>query len=204
VPIKITFKNDPHSNKNKTLPQKPDPIPSATSPTSPSPFIDRMSVTLSVPKDEEAKGIHSHIWTQLENSDVFWQGKFKKNGYMLARRIKIRGIADTKKWPLLQYSWDKHAKVASSFRIEFNPDDLGLDGLNYLNAGLCLIMPDGWGYFVKHGRVTMIEISVDFPGLGMEQFRVLPQQGLYTKAWGKGGILETLVLGKPKGNQTRI
>lgn len=65
-------------------------------------------------------------------------------------------------------------------------------------------MPDGWGYFVVYGRVTMIEISVDLPNVSVDQVHLTPQQGPSSMAWKTNGQLETLVLGKRGSNQTKI
>lgn len=65
-------------------------------------------------------------------------------------------------------------------------------------------MPDGWLYFVKHGRITMIEVTVDVPNVTVEDFHVLPPQGPSAMTWKVNGKLETLVLGKSKGNQTKV
>lgn len=50
----------------------------------------------------------------------------------------------------------------------------------------------------------MLEVSVDFPGVEMDQFHLLPQQIATSRAWNNKGHLETLVLGKRRSSQTRI
>jgi hypothetical protein len=88
--------------------------------------------------------------------------------------------------------------------LELNPSKLGEMGLAALHSVLASIMPDGWVYVIAYGRITRIDIAVDFPGLQMQQFLFMPHQGLTTKTWSQNGQLETLQLGKPAGNQTVI
>ena len=64
------------------------------------------------------------------------------------------------------------------------------------------LMPDGWEYVIKHGRVTRIDIAVDIPNTRPENYAILPQQGLTTQKLAVNGKLQTFVLGTKKGNQT--
>lgn len=111
-------------------------------------------------------------------------------------------MVDSTKWPLLQYAYADG--MATKLRIEFVPVDLGPDGLLDLHSVLTTIVPDGWAYFIKHGRITRIDVSVDFPDRTMSEFLCLPAGGLTTTRYSRDGQLETYYLGKPRGNQTLI
>lgn len=204
--IKIPKKAAP-SNETQTLPEKPlgkaaKPPPVAVpEPASIVPFIDRISVVLNVPNGDEAYAIHSGIWTQFNDTAVFKPGK-KWGLFQVGKRVVIESLVNSKKWPLLQYRYAD--KKALQFRTEFSPVDLGPDGLAEFHAQLISIMPDGWAYFVAYGRVTMIEIAVDLPNVSVDQFHLMPQQGPSARAWKANGQLETLVLGKSGGNQTKV
>jgi len=65
-------------------------------------------------------------------------------------------------------------------------------------------MPGGWGYFVKHGRITRIDIAVDLPAARMDEFHALPKQGATIKVWKSNGTLQTFQHGTAKGNHTQI
>lgn len=211
MPIKITVKKPPPSNETQTLVEKgsgkaANPPPAVSpEPASLIPFIDRISVVLDVADGDDASAIHSGIWTQLNDTAVFKTGK-KWGPYQVGRRVVIDSLVNAKKWPLLQYGWADHKGVhkAAKFRTEFSPVDLGPDGLTEFHAQLISIMPDGWAYFVAHGRVTMIEVTVDLPNVPVDQFHLMPQQGPSAMAWKASGQLETLVLGKSGSNQTRV
>jgi len=66
------------------------------------------------------------------------------------------------------------------------------------------MMPDGWGYVIAHGHVTMLEVSLNLPEVTVNDFHLLPTQSQTVRSWSNVGKLETLVLGKPNGNQTRV
>ena len=73
-----------------------------------------------------------------------------------------------------------------------------------LHAVLVMLMHNGWDYVLDHGKITRIDIAVDLPGVRMDEFMFLPQQGLTMAQWAVDGHLETLCFGKPGGNQTVI
>jgi len=165
------------------------------------PFIDRISVTLKVPEGEEAYLIHSNIWTQLDDTAVFVQAK-KTAKYRRAWRIKLPSIVNAAHWPHFQYAYE--GKTATGLRIEFVPADLGYEGLLELHSILTSIMPNGWAYFIEHGRVTRIDVTVDLPAARMDEFHFLPTQGATTKVWKSNGELQTFQHGSSKGNHTQI
>jgi hypothetical protein len=88
--------------------------------------------------------------------------------------------------------------------LEFNPAKLGFDGVSSLDMILTEIFPDGWLYFVKYGRVSRIDVAVDLPGMRMDDFLLLPQQGIVYQRFLSNGHLKTVYLGTPGSNQTRI
>jgi hypothetical protein len=71
-----------------------------------------------------------------------------------------------------------------------------------LHEVLSPIFPGGWGYIVKHGRVSSLDIAVDLPGVRMHHFHLLPNQVLTTKTY-ETGKLKTITIGKPQGNQLK-
>lgn len=143
------------------------------------------------------------IMTQADDAELFKSSK-PQPSFNRAWRIAINCTPNPKKWPLLMASFNKLDQQALKFRVEFSPVDIGNKGLEELHAALLMVMDGGWKSFVEHGRVTMIEITVDLPSIGVDQFDVIPKQAVYRQAWGKDGHLETIVLGKAKGNQTKI
>jgi hypothetical protein len=143
------------------------------------------------------------IMTQTKDAELFKSSQYKAP-FNRAWRIAINCIPNSMKWPVLMASFDKAKQQALKFRVEFSPVDIGNNGMEELHAALMMLMHGGWNSFVEHGRVTMIEITVDLPGIGVDEFDVIPKQAVYRQAWGKDGHLETIVLGKAAGNQTKI
>ena len=128
--------------------------------------------------------------------------KAKWGNFKWAKRITIPSLVDHKKYPLLQAAIS--GKQVTALRIDFVPVDLGEKGLSELSSVLGALMPDGWGYFVKHGRLTRIDVAVDFPKVLIDDFHFLPLQAATTKQWRVNGKLETYTHGKPAGNHTAI
>lgn len=205
--VKITHKKTSPSNENQTLPETTPakgvkgPGTGDTGPGALTPFIDRISVVLTVPTIQEAYDIHSGIWAQFNDKELFKEGA-KSEEFPVGKRIALESLVKHKKWPLLQYKHADHK--AEKLRVEFSPVDLGVIGLDQLHAVLTSIVPNGWAYFASYGRVTMIEVTVDVPNVSIDQFHVVPQQVTTAKTWKTNGKLETLVLGKSKSNQTRV
>lgn len=210
--IIITYKKTPPSNETQTLPEN---TPAKTfkglgaglsEPGAFIPFIDRISIVARVLDDkEEANAIYGNCFVQFKDNEDF---KSTKGGvwgpYKTARRVVLPSIADAKKWPLLQFAFNKEAQLALEFRTEFSPVDLGPQGINEFHAQLMSLLPNGWGYFVANGRVTMIEVTIDLPNVPVDHFHMLPQQVTTAMTWKTNGKLETLVLGKANGNQTKV
>ena len=193
ISIKIKKKKT-HSNKTQIHPES----------SSPTPFIDKLSVVLDPASDQDAYDIHSGIWPQINDTNVFKDaGKKAKWGkYKLAKRLMLQCLVDVKKAPLLQYAY--HGKMADQLRLEFVPVDLGLEGVSQLHAVLTSVVESGWEYFISHGRVTRIDVSVDVPGVRMDEFLFLPPQAITSMHWKVNGHLKTIVHGKKQGDQTVI
>lgn len=168
----------------------------------PVPFIDKISVVMNVPADM-AHASYLSIMAQTKDTGVFKSAQ-QKPPFNRSWRIALDCLSNSKKWPLLMASFDKSIEQALKFRVEFSPVDLGSKGMGELHAALMMLVDGGWKSFAEHGRVTMIEITIDLPGIGVEQFDALPKQAVYRQAWGKNGQLETIVFGKAAGNQTKI
>lgn len=193
------------SNKTQTHPKSSHTIPQASQ-TAASllqehiPFIDKLSIVIKPANEADAHAIHSNIWTQFADKSVFQgAGKEALQGYNRAYRLAINCSVSR---PLIQY---RHAnKKADVIRLDFNPRKLGPQGLIELRSIMISLVPDGWDYAIKHGRITRIDVMVDLQNTRMDSFVLLPKQGLSTMEWSVDGKLETLKLGKSKGNQTVV
>jgi hypothetical protein len=157
---------------------------------------------MDVPADM-AHASYISIMTQTKDSELFNSAP-NKQPFNRAWRVAVNCIPHSKKWPVLMASFDKTAQQTLKFRVEFSPIYLGNNGMNELHAALMMLLDGGWNAFAEHGRVTKIEITVDLPDVTVDQFGVVPKQAMYRQAWGKDGHLETIVLGKAAGNQTKI
>lgn len=203
MPIKILVKKKVvSSNETQTLPEKPKtaPAPKSAVASKLTPFIDKISIVADVPA-KHAADIHKNLMAQIDDTLVFKPGP-KWGKFKVGKRIALDQLLNSKKWPVFQYQHENN--LATKLRVEFSPEDLGLLFLDKLHEVLTPILPGGWLFFIQHGRVTGIEVSVDVPKIDVNHFHVLPQQVTTAMTWGTDGKFQTLVLGKPQGNQTRI
>lgn len=193
---KIKIPKGGHSNK----PQTPGKKTPATSPT---PFIDKLSVVLKIP-EPDGPSLYASLWKVIDDPQLFVDAgsKAKFGHYKIAKRIVLPTETAPTKRPLLQCGY--FGKAMTHLRLEFVPVDLGPDGLSQLHFALTVLMNNGWGYIVKHGRITRIDIAVDFPDVKVSDFQFLPLQGATVKQWGVNGKLQTYLHGKKDGNQTLI
>lgn len=202
--LKIILKQPKPSNQPQTPTKKPDTKglgpPSKVSLSAP--FIDKISIVLNVPKGQ-ATIVNATMKSLLKEKATFTAaGNAAKKGYTLAARVALPCLSHKKRFPLLQYRNEGYD--ACFVRLEFVPVDLGEIGIAQLIARLEPRIPHGWKTFLKHARVTRIEIAVDVSGVRMDEFLCLPKQAVTSLEYGPDGHAKTLYLGKKGGSQTRI
>lgn len=139
---------------------------------------------------KDAELINGLVFSWSNETSIFQSAK-KQGGFDRSWMIALPGTAERVR---LDYKYEGHE--ASRCRLELNPSKLGAPGLADLDH--VMPFPNGWSYVIEHGRITRIDIAVDFPGLQMQQFLFMPHQGLTTKTWSQNGQLETLQLGKQR------
>ena len=98
----------------------------------------------------------------------------------------------------------EHKKLATRLRLDFVPVDLGPQGIQDLHIVLITLMPGGWEYFLEHGKVTRLDVAVDFPALAMDDFHCLPTKGATSTVWKANGELSSFTHGSFKGSHTAI
>lgn len=192
MPIKITKP----SNKAKTLSQI----------SIPDPFIDYISITFTPSTEEEAFDMANGIHTYQDDDGVVSDAPFgSKGAYARAKKIVIDSLIDKKKWPLFQWRYTKGSKKKEidGVRVSFVPKDLGAAGILDLKIRLQNLGVDWWSVVIN-GNVTRMDVSVDYPDMGMNDFLYMPKQAAKTNHWYGQGKLETIVVGRSTGNQTSI
>lgn len=167
----------------------------------PTPLIDKLTVTLAVPTKEQGIDMWQAHWTEVNDGETFKPVRPSK-GYNKAYRIALQSIAASKAWPFYEIAFD--SGCITKVRLDIIPADLGPDGLFDLHFVLMGLMDSGWGFVVKHGKITRIDVAVDLPTVEMEHLLYLPQKGLTSWQWLQSGKLGSYQLGKPKGNRTMI
>lgn len=202
MPFSISIKGS--SNKQETLAQKDDFQSTQEAPEGqhPHPFMDKISVTLTVPTVDDGQAMWNAHWDAIKDQTTFSQAKTGK-GYKKAYRISLPSVLDARKWPHYQIGFNEQGTV-TRLRIEFVPADLGFQGLEDLHFALCALMEGGWTYFIMHGRITRVDVALDFPGASMDEFHFLPVQSAWQTHWSPKGKLTSLQHGKPQGSCTMV
>lgn len=161
------------------------------------PFIDKLSITLVIPKADYVD-IHAAVYTAINEKAVFQTAK-KDKRFAVAQLIAIPGTAER-----ALFNFHSKSGEPPHARLEFNPSKLGPAGMDHLHAILTTIFDGGWHYVLQHGRITRLDIAIDLPDARMHHFLLLPSKGLNVSHFKQDGKLKTAYLGKAKGNQTAI
>lgn len=179
---------------------KVKPLDEQAAVSHPTPIIDRLTVTITIDDPNEAVG-YVECHSACADDPSFKPVKPSK-GYSRAYRIALPSIADAAKWPFYEYHCGNHG--VTKVRLDLIPADLGKDGLAELDDELWKLFFGGWEYFYERGRVSRIDIAVDFSLLEMDQIFLLTRQAVTSRQYTSKGKLETIYLGKPKGNYTIV
>lgn len=203
MPFTIKVLSESSSNKHKILCHKADlkPAQQPSGVTAPIPFIDRLTVTLTVPTKEVGKDMWNAYFTSVNDEGIIKTGACSR-GYNRGHKLCLDSVLDSKKWPHYEVAWED--KCITRARLDFVPADLGYDGMVDLHAVLTGFMDSGWAYLVEHGRITRLDVALDFPHVSMDEFHFLPAQGATSSSWSHSGKLQTYQSGKSNGNCTSI
>lgn len=195
---KFDFGGD-ESNK-KILPPDMNAEASDPKPETPKPFIDRLTVNLHFDTADEAADAHATIYNALTKDGERYKSAKKASGFNLSRRMVLSGFEAE---PFVNYSHKDG--MAGTFRIEFNPARLGVEGLAAMHAELGLIIDGGWNTFIKRAHISRLDVAVDLPGVRLTKIGIAPPKSLASQTWSNAkGKLETYQWGNPKGTLTQI
>lgn len=124
--------------------------------------------------------------------DVTWDGRARANGYRNSARISIKGCP-AKDRPLLQF--DPYNKKQGFLRLEFNPNRLGSQGIWDLKTWMDFTSPHGWPAMREWGRVTRIDVNLDFP-IPIQQYIWDSRYSVTRERFLANGRQESIYLGK--------
>lgn len=168
-----------------------------TLPNSIVPFIDKLSVTFNIP-EEQGPTFYKLLADALTYKAIFQSAKNNPR-YKITRNIALPSTAER-----VLFNADPKHPGFPDCRLEFNPSKLGWQGINDLDVILTELLPGGWKYVWEHGQMTRIDIAVDLPGIGVEDFNIVPPMSLTCRTYGQNGICQSIYMGKPSGHQFRI
>ena len=203
--IKIPKKPVP-SNKNETTAKSSTLLPKVapeheSNGTAPAPIIDKLAITWGIESGEMAQLVHGGLYQALTNGDDAFAPVHKKlKGFNIGKELIL---PSTNHRPRIDYHHQNG--LAQRVRLEFNPSKLGYEGLKSLHVILGTMTPNGWKHFIKHGKISRLDIAVDLVGVRLSKLKMLPPSGQQSQAWwGSAGKLETYQWGKPKGSHTQL
>jgi hypothetical protein len=197
----LVFKNKP-SNKGQSPLKTYEGIGSSKS-ASYNLLIDKISILVDAPLEAAVAEITSDALDALPLNPKFKPSKAKQ-GYKLTGVVWVLG---GKRPVYIQVAPKAAGKPL--MRLEFNPAKIGSAGLHELHTVIAQFLPGGFGYLVAHGRVSRIDIAVDFAvassRLAMDDLVFFPHDGApFVREYGVGGHLQTTMLGKGGGNQWKL
>lgn len=168
---------------------------------SPHLFIDRLVVKLDFLPGDSPHQIHTALFPLFDDPDCF-SGTKPANTVQIEKKIVLASVANTKHHPHFIYRYAN--QQAQWMRLTLHPRDMGLKGFEDLHSVLGQFTDNGWGSFIKGGKVTQIEVSIDLEGIPFNSVHVLPDQAKTVTVYKSGKQAETIYLGKSKSNQTVI
>ena len=155
------------------------------------PKIDKLSMTFDLPEKEEGKAILESLEKLAKPGSNFT--KLKAAG-RYTRRFHVQLWENDSK-VLIEAAPKGEVNPPPFFRVEFNPDKLGSDGISELWDKL---IPDhAWPFVVEHSRVTRLDIAVDMLGIGPDSLLIdriskAPKLGKRILYVGSTGSTETI------------
>jgi hypothetical protein len=213
--VLIKIPKQPVSSNKKDLTQETTPqgddqaIQSNGTPDTdiPKPFIDKLTVNFTFQSAKQAYETHGVLYQNLTGDTEYFTSVGKPvKGFKLARQIVL---PDCSSRPRIDYSFhadpDNGVTLADRVRLEFNPSKLGVAGLEHLHGILSSVISGGWQVFVKHGRISRLDVAVDLVGVRITKLKMVPKKAVVSQTWNSSkGKLLTYQWGKPTGSYTQI
>lgn len=200
----MSFNSIKHSNETQTLLKSCQNTPlgpyTIIPPIVSSPFIDKISLTLTLP--EGLRKYFDQVMAQLGSYSASFQFAKATPQYKYTRYLAVGGTSER-----VYCQIGAKSSAAADMRLEYNPHKMGNSGMNGFYKFLVEFFPegyDGWNFIMETARVSRIDVAVDVSNIRMDEFLFLPPQGMTSQRFGYDGHLQTYTLGKPKGNQIRL
>lgn len=164
------------------------------------PKLDKLSVTLDYP--HRCQGNVEKVRAGVKDVETFSPAPGERGRYHYAVRVRIPDQETPKNYPLLAFSYATDHQI--SLRLELNPDKLGPAGIASLREVMNDLVPNCWHYMRTIGKLTRVDIAVDFPHLLIESFFFLQDKVKRHWAFENEGPISEISMGVSKGNQTVI
>lgn len=155
--------------------------------------LDKLVLTVSPVNVAAYTGYDKNVISICKMGEEFVAALDAVGRYKIAVRIKISHLpADA--WPLLQMF--PRFKGDAFFRLEFNPNRIGPQGMQELAFALDGNMPEGWALFLHKAHASRIDVNLDAHGLSLNQLLLRTVYPRKTEIWTQSGELETVYLGE--------
>ena len=154
-------------------------------------FCDKLTITLKVdPKHHDF--VKNGMYELINNG-------YAKKTYTPQYQLSVRlGIGDyNEHTALIQCSPHPYLLNHSFFRIEFNPDRIGIEGMCFLKTRLDELLPNGYKSLIQHGTCTRFDVSIDIVHMEIDKFVFRAPKMRRSKSFynGKKTIRESYYIG---------
>jgi hypothetical protein len=159
--------------------------------------LDKLVLTVSPPNIAAYAGYDKNVISICKMGEEFVSALEAVGRYKIAVRIKVSHLpADA--WPLLQMF--PRFKGDALFRLEFNPNRLGPQGMQELAFAIDGNMPEGWALFLHKARISRLDVNLDAHGLPLNRVVLRTTYPRKTEIWAQNGELETVYLGNKEAS----
>ena len=158
-------------------------------------IIDKLSTAYQCDR-ESAEGITQLIFGYMNSKELplKYLGSWYRNyGYLHNWRLTLPDCGNAA-YVLLQTLPSKHN--AAGFRMEWNPNNLGVDGNRFLWATLEYFLLDDYQFFIDSAVVTRIDFAVDVTPMTLESIWVKGDSLRFSRPMiGDKGEMQSIYLG---------
>lgn len=165
--------------------------------------IDKLSVVVDIP-EEEHQPFCEGVWDAAKELAEGFSHPFNKGAYNTALNLHVPEAHSGFSKDSIRLTCDPKKAGTAFVRLEFNPDRLGVNGVDHLRASCGWLFNGGYQQVVNGGKVTRLDVAVDISNVSVEDLIVTKKGVRKYCCFGKNGFTETSYLGAPKKSQATV
>jgi hypothetical protein len=151
--------------------------------------LDRLTLTVNTPSSPTYKKyIAAAINMAKMEADFTFAGAPHGSGYRASVRLIIPGV-EPNAHPTLQIA--PYSKTAF-FRLECNPNHLGVAGIEAMKSIIDTNTPQGWPLFMHSATVSRVDANIDAQGIPLHRLVLGTKYPRVTEIWSVKGELNEM------------